>query len=78
MGKSKIVNVGDTVVFKNIDNWSYSRIWFSRYDRHKYSESRQVVKLVDGKYFKILGTNAWFDKQWIESVEENHDLIIKN
>ena len=72
------IEIGDTVTFKNIDNWSYSRIWYSRYDRIKYSQTKQVVRWIDGRDFKIIGTNMWFDKQWVESVEKSYDLIIKN
>lgn len=78
MGARHTIEIGDTVIFKNIDNWSYSRIWYSRYDRNKYSQTKQVVRLVDGRVFKIIGTNMWFDKQWVESVEKSSDLIIKN
>lgn len=72
------IDVGDTVTFKHIEYWSYSRIWYSRYDRNKYSQTKQIVSWVDGRDFKIIGTNMWFDKQWVESVEKSSDLIIKN
>ena len=78
MGARPTIEIGDTVIFKNIDNWSYSRIWYSRYDRNKYSQTKQVVRWIDGRDFKIIGTNMWFDKQWVESVEKSSDLIIKN
>lgn len=78
MSVKTTIEVGDTITFKNIDYWSCSRIWYSRYDRNKYSQTKQVVSWVDGKDFKIIGTNMWFDKQWIESVDKNSDLIIKN
>ena len=78
MGARPTIEIGDTVTFKNIDNWSYSRIWFNCYDRNKYSQTKQVVSCVDGRDFKIIGTNMWFDKQWVESVEKSSDLIIKN
>ena len=78
MGARHTIEIGDTVIFKNIDSWSYSRIWYSRYDRNKYSQTKQVVRWIDGRDFKIIGTNMWFDKQWVESVEKSSDLIIKN
>ena len=78
MGARPTIEIGDTVTFKNIGHWSCSRIWFNYYDRNKYSQTKQIVSWVDGRDFKIIGTNMWFDKQWVESVEKSSDLIIKN